>query len=121
SLPATRDRCRHRAGVARRGADDRGAGAAGPLGWTEALPHRDYDGALSTRRRTGRCVATRSQGQADRMSADAQPDLRPRRVRLKRKSLERYRPIVGDDLVGDIRDVAHELRGLRVLELSSTA
>jgi trehalose synthase len=45
----------------------------------------------------------------------------PQRVRLRRKALESYRPVVGDDTVADIRDRAADLRGLRVLELSSTA
>jgi trehalose synthase len=50
-------------------------------------------------------------------------DHRPaiQRVDLKRKLLERYRAIVGDEAVEEIRDLARELRGLRVLELSSTA
>lgn len=45
----------------------------------------------------------------------------PRPVSLKRKALEDYRAIVGDDLVASVRDLAMDLRGLRVLELSSTA
>lgn len=45
----------------------------------------------------------------------------PHRVEATRKSLERYRPIVGDDLVAEIRDRAHDIAGLRVLELSATA
>jgi trehalose synthase len=45
----------------------------------------------------------------------------PRRVELNRKDLERYRDVVGDDAVAEIRDLARELRGLRVLEISSTA
>ncbi len=45
----------------------------------------------------------------------------PHRVEVTRKSLERYRPIVGDELIAEIRDRAHDLRGLRVLELSATA
>lgn len=40
---------------------------------------------------------------------------------MTRKSLERYREVVGDDLIAEIRDRAHDLRGLRVLELSATA
>jgi trehalose synthase len=52
-------------------------------------------------------------------STDA--ELRPRQVELKRKALEHYRTLAGDDLIGDVRSLAHELRGLRVLELSSTA
>jgi len=47
------------------------------------------------------------------------PAIRP--VALKRKLLERYRAIVGDEAVEEIRDLARELRGLRVLELSATA
>jgi trehalose synthase len=43
------------------------------------------------------------------------------RVALKRKLLERYRPLVGDEALDEIRALARELRGLRVLELSSTA
>jgi trehalose synthase len=54
------------------------------------------------------------------MPADP-PASAPHRVEAIRKSLERYRPIVGDDLVAEIRDVAHDLRGLRVMELSATA
>ncbi len=49
------------------------------------------------------------------------PSSAPHRVEVIRKSLERYRQIVGDDLVAEIRDRAHDLRGLRVLELSATA
>ncbi len=45
----------------------------------------------------------------------------PHRVEATRKTLERYRPIVGDELIAEIRDLAHDLRGLRVLELSATA
>ena len=45
----------------------------------------------------------------------------PHRVEVTRKSLERYRPVVGEDLVAEIRDRAHDLRGLRVLEVSATA
>jgi trehalose synthase len=45
----------------------------------------------------------------------------PTEVALKRKALEAYRAIVGDDVVEDIRDLATELRGARILELSSTA
>jgi trehalose synthase len=43
------------------------------------------------------------------------------RVRIKRKALERYREIVGDELVADVRTLARDLGGLRVLEVSSTA
>jgi trehalose synthase len=45
----------------------------------------------------------------------------PQPVRLKRKRLEAYRRLIGDDAVAAIRDLASELRGARVLELSSTA
>lgn len=45
----------------------------------------------------------------------------PHRVDLTRRSLERYRSIVGDDVVAEIRDLAHDLRDLRVLEVSATA
>lgn len=45
----------------------------------------------------------------------------PQPVRLKRKRLEAYRRLVGDDAVASIRDLASDLRGVRVLELSSTA
>ncbi len=43
------------------------------------------------------------------------------RVQLKRKSLEAYRSLVGDEVVAVIREVAAALRGARVLEVSSTA
>src|SRR5688500_3112699 len=45
----------------------------------------------------------------------------PQRVVLRRKTIEDYRRVVGDDEIAAIRDLAHELRGLRILELSSTA
>lgn len=45
----------------------------------------------------------------------------PQPVALKRKTLESYRAVVGDEAVEEIRVLAHELRGLKVLELSSTA
>jgi trehalose synthase len=45
----------------------------------------------------------------------------PRPVRLKRKALEHYRGIVGDELVAKVRDLAQDLRGLRLLEVSATA
>jgi trehalose synthase len=44
-----------------------------------------------------------------------------RRVGLKRKAVEDYRRVVGDDTVAELRELAFDLRGLRVLELSSTA
>jgi trehalose synthase len=43
------------------------------------------------------------------------------RVELKRKRLDRYRALAGEEAIDEIRTLAHELRGLRVLELSSTA
>ncbi len=43
------------------------------------------------------------------------------RVELKRKTLEAYRDVAGDDAVAEIRDLASGLRGMRVLEVSSTA
>ena len=46
---------------------------------------------------------------------------RPQRVQLKRKALESYRSVVGDDVLADIREAARPLRGARVLEMSSTA
>lgn len=45
----------------------------------------------------------------------------PQPVALKRKALESYRRLVGDETIGEIRELARELQGLRVLELSSTA
>jgi trehalose synthase len=45
----------------------------------------------------------------------------PRRVSLKRSALERYRELVGDELVAEVRELAEALRGRRVLELSATA
>jgi trehalose synthase len=45
----------------------------------------------------------------------------PRRVSLKRKALEDYRELVGDDLIAEVRELGSALRGLRVLELSATA
>jgi trehalose synthase len=46
---------------------------------------------------------------------------RPQRVQLKRKSLESYRRVVGDEVLAEIRDLAASLRGARILEVSSTA
>jgi trehalose synthase len=43
------------------------------------------------------------------------------RVALKRKPLERYRALCGDEAIAEIRALAHDLRGLRMLELSSAA
>jgi trehalose synthase len=45
----------------------------------------------------------------------------PRRVRLKRKALEDYRALVGDEIVAEVRELGRALEGLRVLELSATA
>ena len=45
----------------------------------------------------------------------------PRRVSLRRATLESYREIVGDELVAEVREIAEALRGMRVLELSATA
>jgi trehalose synthase len=56
----------------------------------------------------------------DRGSRHARPT-GPQPVALKRKALESYRQLVGDKAIGDIRELARELTGLRVLELSSTA
>ena len=55
--------------------------------------------------------------------ASGGPSVRARaqRVEVRRKPLEAYRHIVGDEEVARIRDLASGLRGLRVLELSSTA
>jgi len=47
--------------------------------------------------------------------------VRAQPVRLKRKRLEAYRRLVGEELVAAVRDLGSELRGARVLELSSTA
>ncbi|HXE46332.1 MAG TPA: glycosyltransferase [Conexibacter sp.] len=43
------------------------------------------------------------------------------RVELKRKRLDRYRAPAGEETIDAIRELAHDLRGLRVLEISSTA
>ena len=43
------------------------------------------------------------------------------RVELKRKAVEDYRSVVGDDAVAEVRRLADPLRGLRLLEISSTA
>jgi trehalose synthase len=45
----------------------------------------------------------------------------PQPVELKRKRLESYRRLVGDDTVAALRELGSGLRGARVLELSSTA
>jgi trehalose synthase len=46
---------------------------------------------------------------------------RLQRVQVKRKALETYRRVVGDEVLSAIRDLARELRGARILEVSSTA
>ncbi|MBI4898286.1 MAG: glycosyltransferase [Actinobacteria bacterium] len=46
---------------------------------------------------------------------------RPQLVRLRKKSIDRYRDVAGDAVVDECRELADSLRGLRVLELSSTA
>lgn len=46
---------------------------------------------------------------------------RPHPVELRRKAIEDYRRLISDGEIAEIRDLAHDLRGLRVLELSSTA
>jgi trehalose synthase len=51
-------------------------------------------------------------------TADASP-VRP--VHLHRKTVEAYRRLCGDEIVAELRALAAPLRGLRVLELSSTA
>jgi trehalose synthase len=40
---------------------------------------------------------------------------------VRRKALEDYRGLVDDDLIAEARELGRELRGLRMLELSSTA
>jgi trehalose synthase len=45
----------------------------------------------------------------------------PRRIQTIRKPLERYRAVVGDEAVDELRELARELRGARVPELSATA
>lgn len=45
----------------------------------------------------------------------------PRKVRLRRKTIDRYREIAGDEIVDECRELAARVRGVRVLELSSTA
>src|SRR3970040_2376546 len=42
-------------------------------------------------------------------------------VRTKRKSLEDYRRIVGDEPIDEIRLLARQLKGLRLLHVNSTA
>src|SRR5688572_4568059 len=55
------------------------------------------------------------------MTSSDRQAAQPRRVELKRKAIESYRSIVGDEAIAELRDLAYELRGLRMLELSSTA
>ena len=55
------------------------------------------------------------------MAALHLPRRATQRVELKRKTVESYRGIAGDDAVADLRDLASGLRGMRVLEVSSTA
>lgn len=45
----------------------------------------------------------------------------PRKVRLRRKTLDRYREVAGDAIVDECRELAVRVKGARVLELSSTA
>ncbi|MBI5310586.1 MAG: glycosyltransferase [Actinobacteria bacterium] len=45
----------------------------------------------------------------------------PRKVRLRRKQIDRYREVAGDAIVDECRELAARVRGARVLELSSTA
>ena len=42
-------------------------------------------------------------------------------VSVKRKSLDQYRELVGDELIEEALAIAHGLQGLRVLHLNSTA
>jgi trehalose synthase len=66
-------------------------------------------------------VATSRAGPSSPKHYEGQRAAQPRRVEVKRKAVESYRAIVGDDAIAELRDLAFELRGLRVLELSSTA
>ncbi len=43
------------------------------------------------------------------------------RMSLKRKSLEDYVPVVGEAVISEIREIAAELKGLRVLQINSTS
>lgn len=45
----------------------------------------------------------------------------PRKVRLLRKQIRRYREVAGDEIVDECHELAARVRGVRVLELSSTA
>jgi len=62
--------------------------------------------------------APRSEGRA---SVGRRERTRAQRVEVRRKPLEAYRHIIGDEQIALIRDLASGLRGLRVLELSATA
>ena len=42
-------------------------------------------------------------------------------VRVKRKSLDEYRPIVGEEAIEEVQSLARDLRGLRLLHLNATA
>ncbi|RMF88064.1 MAG: glycosyltransferase [Nitrospinota bacterium] len=42
-------------------------------------------------------------------------------IAVKKKALENYRPVVGEQVLAEIRSVAGELQGLRVLHLNSTS
>lgn len=58
------------------------------------------------------------------MGASANPHreiAHPRKVRLRRKTLDRYREVAGDAIVDECRELAVRVKGARVLELSSTA
>ncbi len=59
------------------------------------------------------------------METGKMPSLEPastlQQVALARRSLETYRSTVGDDLFGEIRELAGKLKGVRLLHLNSTA
>ena len=42
-------------------------------------------------------------------------------VEVAGKSLEDYRPIVGDEVIAEIRELAQNLRGARVVHVNATA
>ncbi len=48
-------------------------------------------------------------------------DLNTVRISLKKKSLLDYAPIVGQEVIGEIRELAADIKGLRVLNINSTA
>jgi trehalose synthase len=60
-------------------------------------------------------------GSSARPSGRSTVRARTQRVEVRRKTVEAYRRVVGDEEIARIRDLASTLRGLRVLELSSTA